>query len=27
MGDYLFLGLAIMLVVVYFYNKYRNKKR
>jgi len=27
MGDYLFLGLAVMLVVVYFYNKYRNKRR
>jgi len=26
-GDYLFLGLAIGLIVVYFYNKYRNKRR
>ena len=25
-GDYLFAVLAVGLVVVYFYNKYRNKK-
>jgi hypothetical protein len=25
-GDYLFIGLAIGLVIVYFYNKNRNKR-
>jgi len=25
-GDFLFIGLAIALVIVYFYNKYRNRR-
>ena len=25
-GDFLFIGLAIGLVIVYFYNKYKNNK-
>jgi len=25
-GDYLFIGLAIGLVIVYFYNKFRNRR-